>query len=180
MRDAPFAPEHRRSVERVAVGRAAQPSGLGGMVRWFVSRYRVELPDEVHASGVESERPGRVVRSDGSGVTDPGGGSRLGSPRLSPGFRAYVFGSPFQTEHPVSDGRAEIGESYASPMRATIAWLEHRHPLKAAWLRAVGRTDGDWRTVTAAAALPEEYGEAITRDALQLVFRHYEEGPTTR
>ena len=180
MRDSPYATENRASAQRAMLERAEPPSSLRLLVRWFTARYRVEVPDAIHSGGVESERPGRIVRADGEGVTDPGGGSRLGAPRLSPHFRAYLFGSPFATEHPESEGRPEIGESYASPMRATIAWIEHRHPLRAAWLRAIGRTDGDWQTVTYAADLPMEYGEAITFDALRLAWHHYEEGPTSR
>jgi hypothetical protein len=161
----------RRSQER------AQPKGLAGLIRWFVDRWSAETSTELHARGVWVGR--QQYGKDGPRWRpELVGGSLLGSPADGIALRAQIDGSAFRTEHASSDGRAEVTESYATPMRATITWMErHRHPLLAAWLRALGHHGGDWHQVTSAANLPEEYGEAITRDALTYAWKHFEETP---
>ena len=163
------------------------PSSFGQLVRWFTQAWRAEVPDEIHAGGIEKTRPGRIERGDGSGVTDPGGGNRLGAPAYRPDFRAYVFGSSAGTEYAQAGDRPDLTESYSTPMRWTVEFLERSsHPLLAAVLRRLGRT-GEWRgisvtcsTCTTSVTLPDEYAEAIARDALNLAAKHYREEPEAR
>lgn len=90
------------------------------------------------------------------------------------------MGSERRTEHPSSDFTPELTTTYATPLRATISWIERegRKPLLARWLRSLGRADGDWHTVTAAANLPDEYGEVLTHAAIRLCWHHYQEEST--
>jgi hypothetical protein len=186
----PYAAEHDASVRAVA-SRGVEPPSFGALLRWFVDGFAEELPPNVHASGVEWAAPGRVVRRDGSGVTDPGGGNALGSPRFDGTFRRRVLeGRSSDTEHPVSDGRPEIGEAYSTPIHQTIAYLDRRRPLIASWLRALGRHGGDWRAVGQLGLIiddrglripiPDEYAEEITRGALRLCWLAFREEPSVR
>lgn len=186
----PFATEHGASVRRAMEQRAVEP-GFSALLAWFVDRFTEELPKNVHAAGVEWATPGRIVRSNGTGVTDPGGGNALGSPRFDGTFRRRTLeGAASDTEHPVSDSREEIGEAYATPLHQTIAFLDRRRPLIAGWLRALGRHGGDWRAVGQLGLIiddrgmripiPDEYAEEITRGALRLCWRAFREEPVTR
>ena len=188
--DRPYADEHAASA-RHAMDRGSEPPGFGPLLSWFVACWAEELPRSVHAAGVEWATPGRVVRSDGSAVTDPGGGNALGSPRYDGTFRRRIIeGRCSDTEHPVSDGRAEVGDAYATPLHQTIAWLDRRRPLIGAWLRALGRHGGDWRAVGQLGLviddrgiripIPDEYAEEITRGALRLCWRAFREEPSVR
>lgn len=151
------------------------PTRLSGLVAWFVRSWESEVPRTTHASGVEWEGPGRIVRSDGTGVSDPGGGNEQGAPRWNGEARAYVFGGT--KSYTDTDGW------YVLPMHWTVDWLGMRHPLKAALLRMIGR-GGDWHRVSVTCPacdsrvlLPDEYAEAVARDALGLAYRHYERAP---
>ena len=151
------------------------------LLAWFVDRWVSELPTSIHAVGVEAERPGRIQRADGSGVIDPGGGSKLGSPRLSPAFRSHLYGSAFSVEHASFDGVTETASTYSTPMRATLTWMErNRHPLYARWLRMLGRSGGDWHSVAVVVNMPPEYAEGITRDALTLCWKSFRDQPTSK
>jgi len=190
MAERPYMAEHDASV-RAAMSRGVEPPGFSRLLQWFVDCWIEETPSSVHAAGVEWAAPGRVVRSDGSGVTDPGGGNQLGSPRFNGSFRRRVLeGRASDVEHPVSDGRAEVGEAYATPMHQTIAFLDRRRPLIAGWLRALGRHGGDWRAVGQLGLIvddrgiripiPDEYAEEITRGALRICWRAFREEPSAR
>lgn len=172
----PYAAEHGASVTRKANGNGTMP-GFAGLLRWFVCAWAAEMPDRIHAGGVWHDRR---MSGDPEGY-QPVGGSLIGSPQDAAPFVSVVYGSAFRLEHPESEGRPEVGTSYASPMRATVTYLERsRHPLLARWLRALGRAGGDWQTVTAACGLPDEYGESITRDALRLAWKAYQDTPYQR
>ena len=144
------------------------PKGLPGMLRWFVRSWRDEVPTDIHAGGIEPE-------------------SQLGAPKLAGDFRAYISGAHGRTTYAWSDGRPESTETYVTPMLWTLRFLErNRHPLIAAVLRALGRSAGDYRSLTmtcttcaSSVTLPDEYAEAIARDALHLAWEHYREAPTT-
>ena len=176
----PFEKDHSGSVSRRAASRAQKPSSLHKLIRWFVAGWQDEMPDTLHRRGVEWDKPGKIVRPrDGTVVDDPGGGSRLGTPRWSQAFASRITGSAFFTENPSSDGQPEISKSYATPMRAVVAHLEtSRHPLKAQWLRLLANAGGDVGAVSAWAKVPDEYGESITRDALSLAWDYYLEVPS--
>ena len=173
------------------------PSSFGQLVRWFTQAWRAEVPDEIHAGGIEKTRVGEIERGepvDGGYAgparvkeADPGGGNRLGAPAYRPDFRAFVFGSAAGTEYAQAGERPDLTESYSTPMRWTVEFLERsRHPLLAAVLRRLGRT-GEWRgisvtcsTCTTSVTLPDEYAEAIARDALGMAVKHYREEPEAR
>ena len=76
-------------------------------------------------------------------------------------------------------------ETYTTPMRWTLRWLErNRHPLIASTLRFMGMQGSTTFSVTCqtcsgSVTLPDEYAEAIARDALNLAWEHYREAPTT-
>ena len=158
-----WAIQHSESVTR----KAFMPQGLSGMLRWFVKAWRDEVPVTMHAGGIEPD-------------------SQLGAPKLAPAFRAYVEGRHGRTEHAWSDGRPESSETYATPLLWTLRWLErNRHPLVAAVLRRLGRSAGDYRSLTmtcstcaSSVTLPDEYAEAIARDALNLAWEHYRDAPS--
>lgn len=190
-RERPYSVEHQASVRRAMSDRSPEVPGFGALLRWFVDRFTAELPKNVHATGVEWSTPGRVVRGDGTGVTDPGGGNALGSPRFDGTFRRRVLESrSSDTEHPVSDGRAEVGEAYSTPLHQTIEYIGRRKPLLACWLRALGRHGGDWQAVGQLGLviddrgvripIPDEYAEEITRGALRVCWRAFREEPSVR
>ncbi len=180
-RDRPYHEGYVQSIQR----RAFRPQDFRRRLVAFMEQWRDETPGDIHASGVEWEKPGRIIRGDGTGVSDPGGGSRQGAPRYTGASRSYIEGMDSRTERATSGGEQEMGESYATPMRWAVRFIERsRHPLLAAVLRWIGAS-GDYRdlavtcgTCTSAVTLPDEYSEAIAREALRLVWTHYEEGPT--
>ena len=192
-RDQPYRADHDASVRRSMAQRGTDPT-FDQLLRWFVERFLDETPTQIHVSGVEWSPPGRIVRGAElgfAGVTDPGGGNDGGAPRLSQPFRRRVLeGVTSDVEHPVSDGRPEMGVAYSTPMNQTITFISRKHPLLAAWLRSLGHCRGDWRAVGemglmldqrgAHVALPDEYAEQITRGALALAWRHFLEVPTRR
>lgn len=165
--------EHATSARRAAV--RSIPVGLDAMLRGFLRAWESEIKGRLHGQGVEWETPGRIERADGTGVTDPGGGNALGSPRYDAETRAHLFGRPNRTD---ADGM------YVAPMHWTVEWLRQRHPLKAALLRLIG-LGGDWRTQVSVSCpacqhsvtLPDEYAEAVARDALGLAFRYLQDAP---
>ena len=162
-RERQYASEHARSLQR------PEPRGLDALRRWFLAAWEGELKGRMHAAGVEWETPGRIERGDGSGVTDPGGGNGLGSPRWDGSTRAHLFGPANRTD---ADG------SYSEPMHWTIDYLRRTHPLKAALLRRLGM--GAPPSVTCpgcSVSLPDEYADSIWRDALGLAYRHHREAP---
>jgi hypothetical protein len=147
------------------------------MIAWFLGQWRDELPEQLHTRGVEWSSPGRIVRSSGAAVTDPGGGDLLGSPRLDPAYRDFLLGDDWRRENPSSDGQPERTETYATPLRATIRFMERRRPLSARWLRALGRAGGDWREVGVTFNLPDELAEHVTAGALREAWFSYREEP---
>jgi hypothetical protein len=163
----------RRESPYANAGKYAAPMGFPGALRWFLRTWEGELKGRMHAQGVEWEAPGRIERGDGTGVTDPGGGNALGSPRWDASTRAHLFGSPSRTD---ADG------SYSEPLHFAVVYVERRHPLKARLLRRVGM-GADWReSVTCPACstpLPDEYGEAVMRDAVTVAIKHYREAPNS-
>lgn len=173
-RSSPYTDEHRESAYRRNV--RILPSGLDGLLKWFIRPWQHEVPPEFHVDGVETEQPGMIDRGDGTREADPGGGSALGSPKWNHETKQAIFGRP---------NRLDEDGSYAAPMHWTVTWMErNRHPLKAAVLRLIGR-GGDWRsgvrvtcgTCTSAVTLPEEFAESIARDALRVAFNSYQDEP---
>ena len=175
MRDRPYYREHDASVTKVAVRR--QPTRIEALIAWFLCEWGNEIKGQMHASGIEWEGPGRIVgpRQPGGAVTDPGGGNAQGAPRYHPEAKAHLFASSSRTD---ADGW------YIEPLHWCVDWMSTRHPLKAALLRLIGR-GGDWRTAVRVTCfhcghpvtLPDEYSEAVARDALNLAYRHYERAP---
>jgi len=170
-RDSRYAGEHLASRARFS------PTGFGPMLAMFVSAWEAEYKMRMHATGIEAEPPGRIVRADGSGVTDPGGGNALGSPAFDGETRARIFGSPRRRD---ADG------NLAEPMHDAVDRLrvELRRPLMAALLSAIGR-GASWADAArvvcpdcnTAIPLPSEYARAVTRDALRVVIRQHDEAP---
>jgi hypothetical protein len=158
--------------------RRSVPS-LRDLMAWFLRQYRDEVPPDIHTSGVEWEPPGDIVRGDLSVAADPGGGSASGSPRWTGAFRHYVTDTGAdRVENAFSDGTPEAGLSYALPMRATMARLSREgHPMLMVWARRVAMADGDYREVGLRSGIIDEYAEAITRDALGLLWRTFREVP---
>jgi hypothetical protein len=201
-RERPYSEPHDVSQAR----RQFAPKGLPDLVRWFVRAWRAEIPEPLHGGGVERQRPGRIVRGDHGGVTDGGGGSRLGTPSWTTEFRHIVEVdncgcADCQSDKVPTDSRREFAvgygievDSYATPLRWTIAWLEqHRHPLIAAVLRYIGRNDGSYEGLSLICGgcescqerkvkvlIPDEYAEAIAERALGLAAKHYREEPEPR
>lgn len=163
-REHPYRVDHEAAIQR----RMFQPKGLRGLLAWFVKAWRDEVPATIHGGGIEPD-------------------SRLGAPRFTHDFRTYIEGNHGRTEHPFSEGRPEVGESYVTPTLWTLRWLErNRHPLAAETLRQLGRSGGDYQelatlcgTCHSRVTLPEEYREAIVRDVLNLAWEHYRDAPST-
>lgn len=184
----PHQDAHDRSVERLATARATIPP-TDVLLRWFVAGWSEEVPTSIHAAGVEWAGPGSIVRGDGSTERDPGGGSANGSPSFSGPFRRRVLeGKTGETGHPSSEGEPELGVAYETPMHQTVAYIGRRRPLLAAWLSALGRYGGDWRSMASKGILrddagslvgiPDEYAEAITEVALRRCWLDYRAEPT--
>ena len=141
-----------------------RPQSFGDLVRWFINAWRAEVPSQIHNRD-----------------TDAGG-----APEFTNDFRTYIDGNHGRVTHAYSDGRPEVAETYVTPILWTLKWLErNRHPEAAKVLRDIGRSGGtatvyvSCTTCHAETELPEEYRDAILRDALKLADRHYREAPTT-
>lgn len=180
-RERPFLDEHHASRSRFL------PLSFDGLRRWFIGQWHDELPGDIHGAGVEWEKPGRIVRADGSGVTDPGGGNSLGAPAYRPGFRRFLTGSSAQVEHPTYDGATQPTTSYATPLRWAVDFVGRGSPAIAAALRWLARNDGDWHglsidcgTCGSRVVLPSEYAEAVARRGLELVARSFRAEPAPR
>jgi hypothetical protein len=187
--DRPHALEHASSVLR----RAAQPKGLGGLLVWFLTGFRAEMPEAVHAAGVWRD----YVRLDEDRAAE--GGSLLGSPRLADPFRALIEGSPFATEPSEFEGHAsrEGDEHYRTPMRAAIARLRGRHtctrtertfadhrcgtsPFMALTVERIAYLDGDWESAAASLGIHPETAATWVAEALFRLWRVYDERPPAR
>ena len=178
MRSGPYESDHARSVRTKATERAVLPS-FRRLIRWFVEGFELEYPEALHGSG---PWVGRQQYDGATGArqwpVELVGGSALGSPRWTGAASMHLEGSDFRTEHASSNFTLELGETYATPMRATITWLERNgHPFKAGWLRALGRRSGDWQALTLSVGWDQEVGEAVTRDALGRAWIHFREDP---
>ena len=175
------------SQSRAVYGRRFVPASFDKLVRWFVQGYRAEVPGgrkgDEYIGGVWRDRK-RMTDEKGY---EPVGGSALGAPRESEPLAAYLYDPTSRTEQAKGGDLPDLYASYATPMRWTVEWLERtRHPLMAAVLRRLGRT-GDWHglsvtcsTCSGSVTLPDEYAEAIARDALTLAAKHYREEPEAR
>jgi hypothetical protein len=190
-RGLPYQPEHEQSRAPFL------PRGFDALRHWFVAQWKDEMPPDIHVNGIELEKPGRILRKDGSGVTDPGGGNGLGSPALQSEFRLLIVGmenedgttrpGETRTEYATSGGHMETTKSYATPLRWTITFIERQHPLMAMILRRMGRMDGEYHgvtvtcsTCTGSVTLPDEYTEAIARRALVLAAETFRAEPEPR
>ena len=193
MKPEPYAHDNARSKRR----KMARPRDL---LAWFMQGFRDEIPgqggphDKLHTRGVwrDSKHRGDV---DGY---QPVGGSQLGSPRMSDGFRRFIEDDPFGTEVAEYEGHKDIHNHYRTPMRAALARLAGRGTngrgyLMARCLYILAATDGDLEQAMGhlhaftrneageVVADPEasvEYRRVIAEQALhQLYDRFHEEPP---
>ena len=171
-RTSPYMVEHDGSVAG-ALDRARPPRGLTGLLRWFVTAWEAEVPMAIHAAGVwrDHVKPGEAG----------GGGSALGAPRFHDAFRAYIEGSPHQTD--ARNGEDEREAVYVRPIHSALARLG-RHPDSeqagvARFLFALACSGGDWRAVTSSIAwsTPTPLARPATEGALWLLWERYQHAP---
>lgn len=122
----PFRSAHEASV---ASRWERHPTNLRALVRELMEAWQAELPTRLHNGGVEWE-PGD-------------GGSKLGTPRWTDAFRAYVTGNDCDS---TKDGdwrwplrsslfRLSISRSGTDQAAAAFCWLliHHRYSVREAW-----------------------------------------------
>lgn len=146
-RERPHAGAHVRSVERRMAEAARRPEQLSELLAWFREEMAAEIPSRLHERGTEPE-------------------SALGAPRLHGAFRAYLMGSPYQTDH---DDRLDPDERHATrvrPMQRALAVMSKRWPLSARYLFAIAFMGAEWQDVALAWQMLPEIGHRFTRDAL--------------
>lgn len=179
-REHPFVRENRASLER----KAQPPKDL---LAWFLTEFRSEIPARLHARGTWADRKDRDDREDYEAV----GGSLLGTPRTHDGFRAYLEGSPRETELArLTDSGVTVGtQAYRMPLRAAMAQLAGRgsasdtYPFMARLLYRIASMDGDVHAACASfgeLSLPLPYREVYVREALRRLWEKYDPEPPAR
>lgn len=172
-RDTPYAEEHTSSKVR----KMARPKDLLG---WFLEQYRAEPPDDLHSRGVWRDR---VTADEAQNGVQPVGGSVLGTPRTSEGFRSWLEDSPFRTEPSELDGHKSIHNHYRYPLRAALARLAGRghptdpYPFMALVLVRTAMRDGDWDGACASLGIIEPVRRVYIETALHRLYDRYHEEP---
>lgn len=144
-----FEDSERRRAENVRM-----PKTLPALLHWFAKAMSDEIPSTIHREGVWADHTKRAtVRQDGQVAhVDCGreacetphfprgtGGSLIGSPDEAGGFRAYMYGSPSQTD--------EEG-SYLRPLHRAISELDRSgRPLMARMLFGLAASGYDWKAI---------------------------------
>ena len=165
MRDEPYHAEHRDSVGR-GMERGKQPRTLAGLLHWFVIRLREETPEKLHRSELWRDQ---VTVSEREQGLQPRGGSHLGSLAYSGEFRAMLEGSPSMID---ADGY------YVFPVRAALSRIERRRPIMARFLFAIGKAEGDWRSIADAMGYPAEMVEVYAEASLRRLWQESYERST--
>lgn len=159
----------------------APPRGLDGLLRWFLAAWAEEVPDRLHTTGVWRDW----------GV-DSVGGSRLGTPRTHDGFRAYIEGSPYETDHDVRLDPDERGAVYVRPVHAALARMVGPNgggpltpklgvwPFMGRFLFALACSGGDWRGTALRWGIPPQAAPLYAEKALERLWGRYEREPEAR
>jgi len=159
-RESPYARARSESVTRRMDEAAREPKGINGLTNWYRAAWAAETPNRFHERGVE---PASV----------------LGSPALHGAFRAYLMGSPWQTDHDDSldiDHREEV---YIRPVHAALAEMSRTWPLSARYLFAIAWCGAEWQDVCLAWRMLPEVGHRFTYDALRHLWRMHERASST-
>jgi hypothetical protein len=149
-----FAREHETSL-LTRMERGRMPTGIGGLVNWYIGAVAMELPDRLHKGEVWHDSVSASERE--SGVT-PTGGSQLGSPALDGTFRALLEGSPSTIDE---DGY------YRFPVHAALSRMHRRWPLMARTLVWLAHREGDWCGLGKAYGWEQEMFEVYITEALR-------------
>lgn len=169
--DTPYERDHAASIARVAE-RGRKPRTLGEYLTWLAARWGEEMPgSRIHTRGVFFGRPDRDIPSALVG------GSALGTPADHPSFRRYIEGSPSRIETAALDGETTSDYHFATPLRATLAYLSTRRPDAVDWVVAVARASFDWRAVARRRGFTYGEAEMLLETACYLVWRDYTERP---
>jgi hypothetical protein len=188
----PHAGEHAASIRR----RATKPRDLLG---WFLSGFRAEIPEQIHASGVFVGTPAR--RGESLASLDPRtgavlstardlvGGSLIGTPRTADPFRAYLEGDPRdETElaRLTEAGTTMAETAFRFPMRAALAALAGRgadtdpYPFMARMLFRTASMDGDWSAAGRSMGIIEPVRWPYLVGALERLWDRYDDEPPAR
>lgn len=130
MRDQPYIGEHYASASR-RMERGKMPKSLAGLVHWYVTALSEELPERLHKAEPWHDQVSAHERDEG---IRPVGGSHLGSPAYSGGFRLILEAGASVTDE---DGY------YVYPVRAALSRMHRRWALMARNLFALGMAGGD-------------------------------------
>lgn len=177
-RERPYALENRDSLAR----KAQPPKDL---LAWFVTEFRAEIPARLHGRGVWAAAE---PRGDEEVPLGEQGGSLLGSPKTSDGFRAYLEGHPTETELArwTDDGTTTGTKAYRMPIRAALHRLSGRgrdtdeYPFMGRVLYRTAMRDGDWDSACASFGIPEPVRRVYVYEALRRLWSKYDPEPPAR
>lgn len=170
MRAEPFVAENVASRARRMRRGGVRPRGLPGLLNWFLVEWAQEVPSRIHGRGVWRD----YVPADADRKS--GGGSQLGAPADSDGFRRYIYNRATELNE---DG------DYVRPVHAALfAMGGHRqdteHGSAARWLGAVAAAGGDWASVGYRRGLEPWVSRIVTETALNRLFDHWRPAPLPR
>lgn len=155
LRESPYVAAKAESVTRRMADVVRRPNGPDGYAAWLVTEWQQEIPDKLHEIDTEPD-------------------SALGSPKLDGGFRSYLHGSDFATDH---DDRLDAncsGSARLRPIHAALRLMAGRahdehcdKVLMSRFLWRVACSGGEWRTVCDQSGIPSWVAAVYTETALR-------------
>lgn len=171
-RDTPYTHENARSKR----AKMARPRDL---LSWFMDWYYAETTGQPHRAGIWVDQRHRSDPQD----YQPVGGSLLGSPGTTDGFRLITDDEAFETVTPEYEGHREIGNVYKTPLRAALARVAGRGradepgPFMARVLHVTFMRDGDWDSACASLGIIEPVRRVYIEQALHRLYDRFHEEP---
>ena len=142
------------------------PTSFAGRLAWLRKAWANEpWPVHLHHRGVWIGDPGT---GDHQWPAELTGGSKLGSPAWSEGFRRWIENS-----------REDLDEdgSFIRPLAAAITELSHSAPLTARTLWTLGLCGFNWEAVALRGGWATEMYAGFVSNAIAMLYDHYRVAP---